>query len=320
MFRTYSTDNTELGTSREFNFISNREFTFFMDEIHLATKTLTTEKSRGMLTNGVVEGQLVRLKSPENLVVIGDVHGDLTSLIQILKEVEFRVFLSNPHNKMIFLGDYIDRGSDSAGILQTICHLKRKYPNSVVLMSGNHEAIEKFHFLVHDLPKELDTRYGLRGRTLYEVLLLFFRLLPTAVLIEDQLLLIHGGLPTTTGKRTFFDAIVQEDLKVIEELLWNDPRSDIPNNQDWCVSRRAFGKHFGKNITKKYLTMTGTKALVRGHEPCSGFRVDHDNMILTLFSSKEAYQKFDAAYLIMTKRDLEKIRDASDLAKYVKKI
>ena len=237
-----------------------------------------------------------------------------------MRAIEFRKFLSNPNNKLIFLGDYIDRGSDSAGVMQTICHLKRKYPDSVMPMRGNHEAIERFHFLAHDLPSELTARYGLKGKIAYDKLLILFRLLPTSIVIEGSLLLIHGGVPTNTGKHTFFEAIIREDKAVSEELLWNDPRSDIPNNQDWCISRRGYGKHFGKNITKKYLELTKTKVLVRGHEPCHGFRLDHDNSVLTLFSSKEVYQKFDAAYILVSKDDLAKIKDATDLAKFVQKI
>ncbi|MBI5697543.1 MAG: serine/threonine protein phosphatase [Thaumarchaeota archaeon] len=319
MYGTYPSSNS-LSVPREFNFISSREFSFFIDEVHLATKTLETERKRCFLANGSVEGGLINLKTPDNTIIISDLHGDLDSLFRILMEVKFRQFLSNPNNKMIFLGDYIDRGSDSIGILHTICHLKRKYPDSVVLMSGNHEAIEKFHFLAHDLPKELDSRYGLRGKLAYEQLLLLFRLLTKAVVIENQLLLVHGGVPVSIGKNSFFDAIRQEDYDILEELLWNDPRSDMPNNQDWCDSRRGFGKHFGKNITKKCLDLTKTKALVRGHEPCHGFRLDHNGMVLTLFSSKEAYQKFDAAYLAITKEELTTIQNASDLSKYVKKI
>lgn len=291
-----------------------------MDEVHLATKALEIERQRCFLANGSVEGGLMSLKIPDNTIIIGDLHGDVDSLFHILIEVKFRQFLSNPDNKMIFLGDYIDRGSDSTGILHTICRLKRKYPDSVVLMSGNHEAIEKFHFLAHDLPKELDSRYGLRSKFVYEQLLLLFRLFAKVVVIENQLLFVHGGLPSSVGRNDFFDAVRQEDCNVMEELLWNDPRSDIPNNQDWCDSRRGFGKHFGKNITKKYLDLTKTKALVRGHEPCHGFRLDHDDMVLTLFSSKEAYQKFDAAYIAITKEELATIQNASDLSKYVKKI
>jgi protein phosphatase len=147
-----------------------------------------------------------------------------------------------------------------------------------------------------------------------------FRLLAKAVIIEDQLLLVHGGIPTSINHTDFVEAVIKEEDGTVEELLWNDPRSDIPNNEDWCESRRGFGRHFGKNVSKKYLALTQAKVIVRGHEPCCGFKTDHDDMVLTLFSSKESYQKFDAAYLSITKEELTQVRNAADLAKYVKKI
>jgi len=150
--------------------------------------------------------------------------------------------------------------------------------------------------------------------------LFLFRILPKVVIIKGNLLITHGGLPTFISGDNFLEDVSKDDDNVVEELLWNDPRSNIPENKDWCYSRRGFGKHFGKNVSRKCLAFSSTKALVRGHEPCHGFRIDHDDMVLTLFSSKEAYQKFDAAYLSITKEELLAARNAFDLAKYVKKI
>lgn len=320
MFRSHPSSSAELSLPQEFNFLSNRSLSFLIDEINLATKALENEKNSANITNGSVNNNLIKLKVPDELVIIGDLHGDLGSLISILQAVSFRKFLSNSANKMIFLGDYIDRGSDSTGVLQAVCYLKRKYPDSVVLLCGNHEAVERFPFSAHDLPVELYARYGSKGRFVYEKLLSFFRTLPKIVIIEGNLLITHGGLPTSIAQDGFVENVSNDDDNVVEELLWNDPRSSIRENGDWCYSRRGFGKHFGKNISKKCLTSSGTKALIRGHEPCHGFKLDHDDLVLTIFSSKEAYQKFDAAHLFITKEELLEVKNAADLAKYVEKI
>lgn len=320
MFRSYPNTGTEINLQRDFNFLSNRSLPFLVDEIDLATKMLENERAGGIIANGTVENNLIRLEVPNQLVIIGDLHGDIGSLTSILKKVSFRKFLSNSENKMIFLGDYVDRGSDSAGVLQTVCYLKRKYPDSVLLLCGNHEAVERFPFSAHNLPQELYAKYGPKGRFVYEKLLRFFRALPKFVIVEGCLLITHGGIPVSIPQDTFFENISGDDDGIVEELLWNDPRSDIPGNQDWCESRRGFGKHFGKNISKRGLALTHTKALIRGHEPCYGFKIDHDNLVLTLFSSKEAYQKFDAAYLFITKKELLEVKNAAELANYVEKI
>jgi protein phosphatase len=320
MSKSYSDADSEIKVPREFYFISNRSLPFFTDEMHLARSMLENERKVGYINNGIVRGPLIKLKVPDELVVIGDLHGDIESLLAILHSISFKQFLSNPNNKLIFLGDYIDRGSDSVCVLQTVFYLKRKYPDSVILMCGNHEAIDRFYCSAHNLPEELQQRYGLESSSIYEELFSLFKLLPKVVIVEDQLLITHGGLPAAINESDFLDMVIKDDNDITEELLWNDPRSDIPDNQDWCKSRRGFGKHFGINITKKYLAFTQTKALLRSHEPCHGFRIDHDNLVLTLFSSKESYQKFDAAYIFITKEELKQITNASDLAKYVKKI
>ncbi len=295
----------------------------FIEEVNATIKVLENEKKSGNIQNGTIRGALVEIQAPDNLVVIGDVHGDMESLRAIMRDINHQRFLSYPNNKMIFLGDYIDRGSNSAGVLRTIFYLKREYPNSVILLCGNHEAIDRYYCATHTFPDELSRRFEEMSGMIYDKVFSLFRLLPKVAIIKGHLLLIHGGIPTCVSEDAFYDAVADEDSldeKVVEELLWNDPRSDIPNNLDWVKSRRGFGRHFGKNISKKCLAATQTRVLVRSHEPCQGFKIDHDDMVLTLFSTKEAYQKFDAAYLSITKEELASVRNAAHLVQYVKKI
>lgn len=292
----------------------------FLSEIDSTAKVLQDQKNSQHIRDGVVSGQLVELKIPDSLVIVGDLHGDIKSLLSIMHEISFQRFLANSKNKLIFLGDYINRGSNSIGVLRVLFYLKREYPDSVVLLCGNHEAMERYRCSAHTLPQELEDYFGKQGIAIYDRLLSLFRLLPRVTIIENQLLLVHGGVPTSIDETGFRDAVIRESDDIVEEMLWNDPRSDMPNNTDWVESRRGFGKHFGKNVSKKLLMETRTKVIVRGHEPCLGFRIDHDNMVLTIFSNTEAYQKFDAAYVSITRDELQSVKNASDLAQYVQKI
>lgn len=294
----------------------------FIDEIDDTIRILQNEIKLGCMHNGIIKGALVELNVPNNLVVVGDIHGDITSLRTIMQNINFQEFLSNSNNKLIFLGDYIDRGSNSVEVLRIVFYLKREYPDSVILLCGNHEAIDKYYCATHTLPSELSYRFEKISNTIYDKLFFLFRLLPRVTIIRNNLLLIHGGIPTCIDVRDFYSSVSETklDAKIEEELLWNDPRSDMPENLDWVDSRRGFGRHFGKNISKKFLDHIKVKALIRSHEPCHGFRVDHDNMILTLFSTKESYQKFDAAYIHIIEEELVAIKNALDLIKYVKKI
>ena len=283
-----------------------------------ATSALQAERQKGSIAGGKVSGGLVEISELKGLAVISDLHGDSKSLYRILSEINFEKFLSDPLNKLVFLGDYVDRGSDSVGVLYSICHLKKTYPDSVVLMRGNHEAPTEFPFSSHDLPYETERRFADRSKEFYYRVLSMFRLLALAVVIRQGLLLVHGGLPTEEIGFGSIAAADQNQLKsrVLEEILWNDPRQ--LSEPGWEKSRRGLGRHFGSSISRMWLQASNTKAIVRGHEPCHGFRLDHDDTVLTLFSCSEAYPKFKAAYLMLDSDQLAATNNARDLSNYIR--
>lgn len=295
----------------------------FIQKIEQATAALQAERQMKGIAGGRVEGGLVEIHELENLAVISDLHGDSYSLFRILDEINYEKFLSRPKNKLVFLGDYVDRGSDSVSVIYAVCHLKHAYPDSVVLMRGNHESPAEFPFPSHDLPYRIRERFGNSGRDVYGRLLSMFKLLTLATVVPDRLLLVHGGLPTEDAVIANFHkaiATAQDShvhSRVLEELLWNDPRR-LDGAPGWEPSRRGIGRHFGSGITRRWLNATNTKAIVRGHEPCQGFRLDHDDTIMTLFSCREAYPAFKAAYLLLSAIQLHKIGDAKDLVAYVR--
>src|SRR3712207_8186311 len=90
------------------------------------------------------------------------------SLFRILREIDYTQFLSKRLNKLVFLGDYIDRGTDSISIVYSVCYLKSTYPDSVILMRGNHEAPAEFPFFPHNFPYDIEKRYGKDWREIYK--------------------------------------------------------------------------------------------------------------------------------------------------------
>ena len=66
------------------------------------------------------------------LFVFGDIHGHLWKLQELFNKLSI-----TKKDKIIFLGDYIDRGPDSKGVLDFVIDLKGKY--DVVCLMGNHE-------------------------------------------------------------------------------------------------------------------------------------------------------------------------------------
>jgi serine/threonine protein phosphatase 1 len=70
---------------------------------------------------------------------IGDVHGQLALLVDLLSQI---ITHANGRScKLVFLGDYIDRGPDSAGVVALVRRLQQQWPESVIGLKGNHEAM-----------------------------------------------------------------------------------------------------------------------------------------------------------------------------------
>ena len=298
----------------------------FVAIIDAAVNIMDKERQCSIMPGGSITAGFAELNTPQNVVIIGDIHGDLNCLFHILKNIDYERFLADSRNKMIFMGDYVDRGSQSIGVLYTICFLKQKYPYSIILMRGNHEAPSEFPFCSHDLLSKLVERYGANGKRIYiHKILPFFRLLTLSTLIQNQVLIVHGGLPTRfmEGTTDFKNSIATAHENIpnrwMEEILWNDPRQHIQNDQEWELSRRGIGRHFGIDVSKNWLRLTKTKMIVRGHEPCKGYKLDHDGMIVTIFSCKEAYPNFEAAYLYVTASQWQSICNGRDLTRYILK-
>jgi Calcineurin-like phosphoesterase len=68
------------------------------------------------------------------LLAIGDVHGCLTALDTLLGFVQ-----PTSDDQLVFLGDYVDRGPDSKGVLNRLIELQRSH--QVVFLRGNHEIM-----------------------------------------------------------------------------------------------------------------------------------------------------------------------------------
>ena len=303
-----------------------------MNVLENATVTIEKERQIGYINGGKVNTQVVELDSiPEELFLIGDIHGDLQSLLWVLKDIDFETKLTNPNNKLIFLGDYVDRGSNSIGVLYIVCYLKQKFPNSVILMRGNHEAPVEFPFSSHDLPLKLTLQYGHKmARSIYtNQIIPLFRLLSLIVLIPKQLLIVHGGLPTGDDlilkirSGNTLGSVVHDPFinnAAMEEILWNDPMEHIESELDWEYSRRGYGKHFGITISERWLNASSSKLVIRGHEPCQGFKINHQGLILTLFSCKEAYPGFEAAYIKVAREQLQNLHLGEEFVRYIKKV
>ena len=244
-------------------------------------------KENGKIGDFNVVGRLVKVKPSGEAIIVGDLHGDLESLIQILKETNFlqKVTQSN-RTLLIFLGDYGDRGPHSAEVYYIVLKLKLLFPKHVILMRGNHEGPDDLPVSPHDLPIQFHECFGEQGRKAYSKIRELFKHLYNAVLVEERYVMIHGGFPSQakTIEDLAYAHIKHPKQRLLEDMLWSDPIEGIKGTRE---SYRGAGRRFGETITNDALRRFDVKILIRGHEPCpEGFKIDHKSRILTLFSRK----------------------------------
>lgn len=70
-------------------------------------------------------------------LAIGDIHGCLAPLKLLWETIK-----PQPNDRIIFVGDYVDRGSDSKGVIDFLIELQESQKFNITFLSGNHE--EKF--------------------------------------------------------------------------------------------------------------------------------------------------------------------------------
>src|SRR5215467_6801255 len=70
---------------------------------------------------------------------IGDVHGCLAKVVALIERC--RHHCDGRTSRLVFVGDYIDRGPDSRGVIELLMTAQRERPDQVICLRGNHEAM-----------------------------------------------------------------------------------------------------------------------------------------------------------------------------------
>ncbi|MEM9589210.1 MAG: metallophosphoesterase family protein, partial [Planctomycetota bacterium] len=70
----------------------------------------------------------------ERLIAIGDIHGCREALEALIAAIK-----PGPDDTVVTLGDYVDRGPDSAGVIDTLLELGNR--TQLISLIGNHEEM-----------------------------------------------------------------------------------------------------------------------------------------------------------------------------------
>jgi serine/threonine protein phosphatase 1 len=142
---------------------------------------------------------------------IGDIHGGLKALIQVLNKIEVK-----EDDTLIFLGDYVDGWSESAQVIQFLMELSEKI--NCVFIKGNHDAwCQKWlkkgkvnpTWFMHGGKETLESYEGVSNDDKARHLK-FFKKMPMYYIDESNRLFIHAGFTSMHGvekevyKKTFY--------------------------------------------------------------------------------------------------------------------
>jgi hypothetical protein len=250
----------------------------------------------------------VVLPTNTNYVAVGDLHGDKVNAEVILNKIKYRLRRESDFS-VVFLGDYVDRGLDSLGVLLELLVLKTQYPDRVFLLMGNHELREVNYrngFLI-----ELQKKFGLRrGLDLAEKINELFAELPLFAVTGDGEFLVHGGIVSKLEEQpqsdflrilervtvTNLEELLEDEYKL--QLLWDDPlrkgdKAYCLTDTGWALSARDSYTEtifkFNEIAVDKFCRKTGIKRIIRAHEFCSlqeeEKRICCNGKVYTVFST-----------------------------------
>jgi serine/threonine protein phosphatase 1 len=202
---------------------------------------------------------------------IGDIHGDLASLLTLLE----RLPSLTRDDTLVFLGDYMDRGPDSAGVIAHVRELAKTGPANVVALRGNHEdawlqiidkgwpefvfprqngCLECYRSFVggvpatdDDVPTGPELEAMLDGSFLPRDVAKWLRSLPYFY-EDDHAIYVHAGIKRTSG--TFPHP---EDVQPQRALLWLRDRDFFENYRGKLV---VFGHTTTRTLPNELSTHT----------------------------------------------------------------
>jgi serine/threonine protein phosphatase 1 len=150
----------------------------------------------------------------QRIFAIGDIHGCYDPLVKLLE----RIPIDWPRDRLVFMGDYIDRGLQSFEVVEYLIELQERHPGTVFL-KGNHEQMLEDYLSGKDRMTYLYNG----GQQIPPAHLRFFGSLRLMFETEDYIF-VHAGLRQN----------VVPEKQSPEDLLWI--------RDSFINSRHSFGK------------------------------------------------------------------------------
>jgi serine/threonine protein phosphatase 1 len=273
------------------------------------------------------------------LYIIPDIHGKNEELQLILKRILPLRNDKNAKDKIIFLGDYIDRGKDSPGVIDTLINLKEKYKDQVICLRGNHEwlmlasagrcggwsnpfKLSPFAIWVSNGGNECILQYAKRnGQNLYDGINisqekaisfldkkhLDFLENETVLYYElDNYIFVHAGCDPTEPLEQ--QAIEDEELFLWDRSLFETVRRLVNIGQDLPWEKIVVTGHNyrGPYITSKFMMLDASasnKLLIVELNTMEGFAAIPDNKRLVKVNLTEKQAAKSSTRVLFRRED-----------------
>ena len=216
------------------------------------------------------------LEMEGDLIIVGDIHGSFHDLLRIIN------YIQNKNKKVLFLGDYVDRGCFSLECVTILFALKVVHPDNYFLIRGNHEfdslcsqygfkdEILNYHNPKKALPSEstkkisFDVRAKSEGteqaddymngyrdagcykysESLYDAFIQVFSYLPIGAIVNNTTFCIHGGLSPKFEKIENLVTSITRPIKTFEDnpILCDAVWSDPSSNTESSYEENPRGR------------------------------------------------------------------------------
>nr|XP_027205401.1 serine/threonine-protein phosphatase BSL1-like [Dermatophagoides pteronyssinus] len=193
----------------------------------------------------------------------------------------------------LFLGDFVDRGTNSLEVICLLLALKVQYPAQISLIRGNHEDAK------------INCLYGFRDECLRAARKQLFEQLPLAALIEDRIMCLHGGIGSTVNAVADIEQIPRPAVvslnpdsliaQRLTDILWSDPTENdsctgIEPNEIRDPELNGKIVRFGPDRVIEFLRANNLDLIIRAHEcVMDGFERFAGGRLITVFSATDYY-------------------------------
>ncbi|MFO0926756.1 MAG: metallophosphoesterase [Gemmataceae bacterium] len=212
-------------------------------------------------------GRLVQLDDASDLLVAGDMHGNVDNFRRLLTIADLAKL---PRRHLVVQElihgpfAYPAGGDKSHQLVDLVCALKCQYPARVHYLIGNHELAQLTERKVLKADVDLNDEfrrgvamaYGTSADAVYEVYCQLFAALPFAVRTANRLFLSHS-LPSAARLQEF-----------AVEAFTDDPTPESAIVSGGPLYAVVWGRDARAETVDEYLRKVDADVLVSGHIPC----------------------------------------------------